>query len=427
MSAAQPLTRKFVVRNIAELFSGSAAAQALTAITFLLMARQLGASVYGTFTSSLVLTSITALVFNLGLDLWLLHTAGKHPGGAAGYLGSIFGLKIALSLVWFALLLLIQPLLSQETFPPAVLFWTAAIVWLDSLFLTILSGFKAALQNRYTLILEPVSDGLWLAGTLSLIYLGTKSLLPYLQVRFAVIFVSLLAAGVLMWRRNQPAYQTSTARLAIREAPPYALSELLAMTTMRMDLLIVALVLGSQAAGLYSPALSVVNALFFVPAAVANVMIPVLSRLYREHPGQARITALRQMFLQLAVGAGMFVVFFLAAPLLAQFLGESYAGLLPLLIVLSFVLLIKPLTYAGATMLVAGGYQRPRLYVQVFAAALSIGLDLLAVTYFGLTAVAVVYVVVEACTAVGYYSLALILNRRREKSSVQASTLETLE
>jgi O-antigen/teichoic acid export membrane protein len=413
MSESIPLTRKFVVRNIAELFSGSAIAQALTALTFLLMARQLGASVYGTFTSSLVLASITALVFNLGLDLWLMHSAGKNPAKAAEYMGSIFGLKLFFSVLWFVLLLLIQPFLDTETFPPAVLFWTAGIVWLDSLFLTILSGFKAALQNRYTLILEPASDVLWLAGTLVLIFFGMDALLPYLQLRFGVLLISLLAAGILIWRRNQPAFHQNTARLALRETPPYALSELLAMTTMRMDLLIVALVLGSAAAGLYSPALSVVNALFFVPAAIANVMIPVLSRLYREHPVQARKTALRQTLLQLAVGIGMFVVFLAASPLMVRFLGESYDGLAPLLVVLSFVLLLKPLTFAGAAMLVASGNQQPRLYIQVFAAALSIALDLLAVSYFGLTAVAVVYVVVEACTAAGYYALAWLLTRHQ--------------
>lgn len=389
------LSRQNVVRNILALFSGSAFAQGLTAITFILMARQLGSEVYGTFTSSLALTSITALLFNLGLDMWLLQAAGRTPGDANKLFGSTVSIKLAFSGFWILLLLIFRPFLNTTTFPQAIYWWTALVVWLDSLFLSSLNIFKATLQNKYTLILEPVSDFAWLLSTLFLIFANTKEVLPFLQWRAVVLFCSLAIALWLIWRRYRIGFDKKIAEAALRDSPPYAVSAILGTTAQRMDLLIIALFLGNAAAGLYSPALSLVNTLFFIPAAVANVMIPVLSRLYHVYPAQARKTGMRQYFLQLVIGIGLFLIVLIGAPWLVKFLGDTFTNSLELIYILSFILLIRPLSIASASILVASGNQKKRVLVQLIVAVLTIILDVIAVLYFDLVAVAYVYIVVE--------------------------------
>jgi O-antigen/teichoic acid export membrane protein len=402
MISAYPLTRRIVVKNIAALFSGSALAQGLTALVYLILARQLGAPEFGKFTSSLALASITSLLFNLGLDTWLLHVGGKQPAAIPRFTGSVVAIKGVLGLLWFVLLMLLSPLLNQNTFPFQVLLWTAVTVWLDSMLMTLLTAFKANLQNRYPLILEPATDLVWLLGTIGLILVGTSTIVPYLVLRAIVLACGLITSGLILGRVIGVNLSQDTARQALRESPPYASSELLAMTTMRLDLLIVALFLGSEAAGVYSPALAVVNTLFFVPAAIANVMIPVLSYLYQHHVDQARRTASRQIWLQLMVGILLFAGFYLFSPSLVRFLGASYQDSLILMRILSFVLLLKPITFAMAAILVASQNQRRRVYIQVIAAIASVLLDLIAVYWFNLPAVAIVYVLVELILISGY-------------------------
>jgi O-antigen/teichoic acid export membrane protein len=298
--------------------------------------------------------------------------------------------------------MLLWPLLNPDTFPFQVLFWTAVGVWLDGMLASTLTGFKANLQNRYPLILEPATDLFWLLGTIGLILVGTRAVVPFLILRTIILACGLLISGLILARVIGLSVSQELTRQALRESPPYASSELLAMATMRLDLLIVAFFLGSEAAGVYSPALAVVNTLFFVPAAIANVMIPVLSYLYKHHVGQARRTANRQILLQFVVGIILFAGFYVIAPFLVNFLGASYQDSLILMRILSFVLLLKPLTYAMAAILVGSHNQHRRVIVQVIAAVASIILDLIAVTSFGLPAVAVVYVIIELILLSGY-------------------------
>jgi O-antigen/teichoic acid export membrane protein len=70
--------------------------------------------------------------------------------------------------------------------------------------------------------------------------------------------------------------------------------------------------------------------------------------------------------------------------------------------ILSFVLLLKPITFAMAAILVASQNQRRRVYIQVIAAIASVLLDLIAVYWFNLPAVAIVYVLVELILISGY-------------------------
>lgn len=402
MAENYPLNRLFVVKNIAALFSGTALAQALTAIVYLVLARHLGASVYGVFAACLALATLTSLIFNLGLETWMLQAGGKDPQAIQAQAGSILLIKVVLGLGWLAGISLVQPWLNQETFPRETLLLTAVVVLLDNLFLTTLTTFKASLQNRYILYIEPTTDLIWLVRTLWLINLDTKELVPFLLIRVIVLAGGVAAALILVWRKIGLSADRTTIRKALAESPPYFVSELFAAVTMRIDLLLVAIFLGSQAAGIYSPALAVVNATFFIPAAIANVMIPVLSHLNQSNLQQAKKSAQRQILLQAAVGLALFCGFLVLSPLVVQFLGESYEGTGTLLFILSLILLIKPLTYSLATILVATGNQGKRVAVQVIAVAATIVLDLIAVTWLGLPAVALVYVLVEGILLVGY-------------------------
>jgi len=78
MSSILRLNRRNVVNNIAALLSGSAIAQGMTMLAIMLTARQLGAVKYGEYVSAYTLASATAIVFNLGLDIWLLREGGRR-------------------------------------------------------------------------------------------------------------------------------------------------------------------------------------------------------------------------------------------------------------------------------------------------------------------------------------------------------------
>lgn len=396
------LNRRNVVQNIAALFSGSMVAQGMTALALLLTARQIGAAAYGQYASCFILASLTSIVFSLGLDIWLLREGGRNPARLAEAVGSVLAIKLVLGLGWLAAMLALSPLLDSGTFPMSLLQLTVVSIWLDTLFSTPLTAFKASLRNQFTSLLEGGADTAWFAVTLALIAAGERQAANFIWARIAVQAIFLAIALALVGRvvRLQP--NLPTARRAVRETLPFAASEFLAWTSMRVDVLIVALLLGETEVGQYSPAVGIINAAFLIPAAVYLVVTPVLSNLFVTNVRQGWLTAKRSLLLLLAVGVAMSAALFLLAGPAAALLGQSFRGSRQVLQILSAILFVHSLSFGLAAILIAANLQTRRTVVQVVAVLVNVSLNLLVVRWVGIRGAAVVYVITEMVLFSGY-------------------------
>jgi O-antigen/teichoic acid export membrane protein len=398
--------RRNLIGNVAVLFSNSALSQGMTALALLLTARQLGSATFGQYAACFALTGILSVGFNLGLDIWLLREGGRAGAALAESVGSVFAIKLLFGAAWAGAVLLLAPWLNPDSFPPRLLVLSALAVWFDGLLATGLAAFKASLRNTYTLALESSTDGLWLAGTLVLAGIGAERAEPYIALRAAAMFAGLLASVALVRRAIGLRASLATARRFLRAAPPFASSEFLASAAARLDVTIVAFALGKGAVGLYSPAVSLVNALFLIPASIYLVMVPVLSKLFATDLPQARRTAWRFTLLIMAAGGGSFVLLLALANPLVSILGQSYRGTGSIVQILSAILFFKSISFAMAAVLIATGRQTQRVFVQAFAVALNAALNLLVVFWLGIHGVAGVYLLTEIVLAGGYFWLA---------------------
>jgi O-antigen/teichoic acid export membrane protein len=193
-----------------------------------------------------------------------------------------------------------------------------------------------------------------------------------------------------------------TARRAARETLPFAASEFLAWASMRVDVLIVALLLGETEVGQYSPAVGIINAAFLIPAAVYMVVTPVLSNLFVTNVRQGWLTARRSLLLLLAVGVVISLALFMLAGPAAALLGQSFSGSRQVLQILSSILFVHSITFGLAAIIVATGLQTQRTMVQVVAVIVNVSLNLLVLRWAGIRGAAVVYVITEMVLFSGY-------------------------
>jgi O-antigen/teichoic acid export membrane protein len=413
------VTRRNLFGNIAKLFSNSAISQGFTALALLLTARELGATLYGQLAACLALASVLSVGFNLGLDIWLLREGARSQYRISELIGSSLSIKLGLGLIWVLALSLIGLILQNPSFPPALLTLTAIMVWLDSILMTALSAFKASLRNEYTLIIESSSDFIWFIGTLILIYLGTRLPEAYVILRLVILLATCIIAYYLIHRLLGLHISREIIQISLKACPPYALSEFLALALMRLDVIIVAFALGNYSVGLYSPAVSIVNALFFIPLSVYMVMVPSLSHLFESDLLQAWKSSKRFTLLLSVVGGFSSILLFVSADWVVALLGESFAGSGMILRILSVILLLKSLSFAMAGILVAGGRQSQRVIIQAIAVVLGTLLNLAVVFRFGINGVAVVFVITELILFLGY--MGLVRRFRIETMEVQAA------
>ena len=402
MAVVAELNRRNIFNNIATLFSGSVVAQGMTALSILLTARQLGVEAYGQYAASMAITSVTAIVFALGLDVWLLREGGREAHRLPVTAGSVLAINSSIGLIWTVCVFWLAPLLNQETYPVLLVRLSMLLVLLDTLLGTTLTAFKAALRNRIPSILEASADIIWFIGTLLLIRMGESRPEIYLTIR-VVISATALLIGLLLFRwLVGMGIERANVGTALRSSAPFAASGLLAIITWRADVVIVGLTLGKIATGLYSPAVGLVNMAFLAPLAVYMVILPVLSNLFAHHPEQARRTAARTVALSLTLGAILAVAFAIGAPLAGILLGESYRGTEVILRILSLVLFFKCGSLAMSAILIATEQQVKRTYMLGIAAAANILLNLLVVYTLGIRGVAGVYVLTEVILLAGY-------------------------
>jgi len=406
------LSRQVILKNITALFSNSAISQGITALTLLLTARQLGAPVFGQYAATMALAGILSVGFSLGLDIWLLREGGRVPTQLAESIGSVTLIKFCAGLIWLGIIVLISYTLLRSIFPPLLMVLSAIAIWLDSILMTSLTAFKASLQNIYTLIIESISDLFWLMGTLFLIFRNVDHAETFVLMRIIILLISVLVS--IIWVNNLLGFQYSfdTLKRSIRSSPPYAVSEFLALSSMRIDVIIVTIALGTYYVGLYSPAVSIVNAFFLIPASIYMVMLPVISNQFTFDINRAWQTVSRFNIILLLVGIVSAIGLFFGSWFLTPILGESYEQTSEILRIISFILVFKSLSYGMAAILIAIGHQGQRTVVQAIAVLLNIVLNLLVIDTLGINGVAIVYLITELILILGYFGLVQYYKRR---------------
>jgi len=419
---ASHLTRREIVQNITVVFSGSAVAQGVTAVALLAIARRLGADHYGQYAACFTLASFASIIYHLGLDSWLLREGGQTPERLGKLAGSVIAIRAIGGGVWLAGMVALALILnaSSEVFhqrlPAGVLILSALVVWLDCLLAATLITFRAAFRNQVGSPIEAGVDTIWLIMTIFLIAAGEPRAEAYLAARAIVLLAGLALSARLLRNYVSLRPDRATAWQIVRESPPFASADFLAWSLARLDVLIVTFTLGERAVGVYSPAVSLVSALFLVPYAVYGVMVPVLSRLYPDNPRQFHLTTLRMLFLLLAIGVGLAGLTALGTPLVIAVLGKSFGETLVILRILSILLIFKCLGMGVAAVIIVMGKQAKRVGAQILAVLFNLILNLAVVYRFGIRGVAVVYVLTELLLLAGYSWVAW----RKEKGMVLA-------
>jgi O-antigen/teichoic acid export membrane protein len=407
------LPERFLIKNIITLLFGSTLGQGFLAVATLLTARALGREGFGHYTACFGIASLTSTAFMLGLDSWLLQQGRRTEQEVYQYMTNSLLLRLILGIPWLITVSLLAPSLNSSSYPSDLIWLAAGTVWIDGLLATCLSAFKATLRNHLTsTVITMISGGLFFI-TIFLIIQDVESeyyfALGRLLISLSIFFVTFFW----LYRRNHLDLRLNVLLSMLKATVPFALSELLMLIYLKVDIIIIASYLNETATGIYSPASSLITALFLVPSVIYMVTIPSLGNLVHkleEANSNTRIVVhqIKNILTKLMLGMGLLGLFltlgtWLSAELVVQLLlGPSYEQTGQILQIMSLLLLAKAGSFATAAVLVAGDRQHQRVRVQTVIAILNLGLNLFVVQWAGIKGVAWVYVLTELLLFVGY-------------------------
>jgi O-antigen/teichoic acid export membrane protein len=418
-SAADDATRGSAIKLGAELLG-----RLLALATTLLVARVLGVSDFGLFA---VLSGVAVLVAELS-DLGLQGIAVQSLVSRALPLSALVQAKARLTAGLLAVA-------AVTAFPEALL-WSAELVpaaWRPSweaalrhgplLFplvvysatsnWTELLGIALRVRGRRgheaaTIVtfraagLVLVAAALWSGtGLRGLVWALALSALPPLALAF--VFLRRTAATA----QGAPPPPTSVGR-TLRASSPLAVNGVLAILSLRIELLTLALLRGSREAGLFAAALKVIELMNVLPAAIAAGAMPALTREAASGTDPVRRrTASTVALLAAPAAAGLVLV----APGVVTLLGQGYdAAATPLRILAPALLALFMNTVLLHALIASGRARRVPLLTAVRVAAAT-GLALALIPRFGAAGAAAGFLLAEllllalstrACAGAGF-------------------------
>jgi O-antigen/teichoic acid export membrane protein len=406
-----------ILTGIVTLFSGTMGSRVLSATALVIMGRQLDPKAFGQYSSSMALVALTSASFVLGLDGWLLHKGGQRSDQLALRFSSALILKGSLGVLWFGGLWLFVAFLKPTAFPRSLVIAGAVTIWFEELARVAWSALKVNLRNKLVSGLMIGLRAIFLGIVLWLAFQDVRDPVAYLSGRMIAAIVVGVFSVIAVARYLRLHISISRVRQTLYDTLPYAFSLMLALLYARADLTIVAYVLGTGGSSVYGPAVTLMSALFLVPAAIFDVMVPILSKEFVQ--SQSWVSQLARWLLILAGTSGVIMggtLSVLSKTAITLIYGEAYIASAPILAVLAIVLAIRFLSAATASLLVAIGYQMFRVKVQAVSAILNVVLNVLFVRRLGVLGVAWIYVLSEAILCSGYLGVFLLWVRGRKPS-----------
>jgi O-antigen/teichoic acid export membrane protein len=381
--------------------SANAIAQLMKMLFMLIMARYFGLADYSNYVAAYSLASFTAIFFNLGLDTWLLREGSFQENWKLSA-QKVLSLKASIGLIWAGLLIGLAPSLRPDLFGFGLLALCVADVWFDSLLITMLAVLNIKRDIKAYSVSILLLRGLKLIVLLVMIAVGSRSVMLIAGLR-AAIAGGLAVAVFLMLRLDFRFASRQESLRMLRDSKDYTYSEFFSVIYMQADINLLTLLQGKVMAGVYSPALSVINALFIIPSSVYTFSIPTLARTYHETP-QRLPAAARQLLVGITLmGIVLFAgVGILGDDLVRLLLGSEYETTGQLITMLSPVLLLKCLEFGLASVIVALNKQKDRIFPQMIAAVMNVGLNLWLIPLYGVFGAARVYVISEVVLFLGY-------------------------
>ena len=384
---------------IAAAVGGTVLARLLSTITQIVLARRLGADNFGLYTALFALLSPVIIAASLGLDMWLVRQSSDtqllHKS-----IGRVFSLRLLLG---SGLMVGVIPFVVSHN--PRFNVWivlaaAVGLVW-DLLLTTIDSALRARIRPLVATVLQFVVA----AGLLGLIWFGWSDAAPFFVAvgyRFLATGAGLLAGWWLLRDSLRLMWQPRQWLKTVQQARVFFASEILANITLKADVTLLALLVGSIATGLYSPVLTLVNTTFLVPNITAQILLPMITR----QPVGSRWYRLviRVAFAGSCVyGLFWFGMFGWGAGWIIELLyGAQYRVAAPLLQIMCLIPLMKSFNFCSTTLMIAHNRQLQRTKLQLWGAIVSIVGNLVALPWVGLIGAAWVNTLAELVLLVAY-------------------------
>jgi O-antigen/teichoic acid export membrane protein len=393
--------RKFVAAYTT-LVTGDLVAKLLSFLAMALLARRLGAGLFGEIAFAGALASYFILIVGQGLDIYGVREAARSPSEATRLAGSILGLRLVSSLVAAVLWIVAVTVLDR---PPGLgLFFALYGLNLVSAAFSLGWFFQARQETRPVAVSAIVSQLFFATGIA--LWVRTESqlaLVPVLQFGGDVLAYLHLLYRFRAYGPMRPTFGASVWTPILRASIPMGLSGALGLVMLNFDTVLLGFMRSRAEVGEYGAAYKVVLFFYALLFLFSSNLLQLFSRSQNSNAVLARLAGqfLRYtLLLAIPLAAGGTVA---ARPLMTMVFGREFAaGAAPLQVLIWTIPMLTARMILRNAML-ARDMQKLILRRAAIGASLNAGLNLVLIPRFGYVGAAATTLLAEAVLLVIFY------------------------
>lgn len=376
---------------------------------FVVIARKLGASAFGSFTFGLAFGSLVTVLAGFGQDAIITREVARDRRRVDEYFANTIALKLVLSVPAIALAVLALELVDMSSTTRAVALLLSVAVLVELLTTTCFAVFQAFEQLAYLPVVI-IGQRLFTAGVGIAAMAAGAGIEAVAAIYLAgSVLALILATALLFGRVVRPRLELDTSRWwpLMRVAIPVGIALVFQLTLFRVDAAILQLFRSEREVGLYGAAYRLFEAPLFISWAVGAAVYPVLSRLHE--PADLRVVAERS--LKLSIGATLFFALgaaILAAPVVKLLYGPDFHPSARVLAWLAPTIVLYSFNHVAGVLVLARNQQRWLAVVYGVMAVENVVANFATIPTYGMMAAAVNTTVTEVLL---FLSMAVLAQR----------------
>ena len=406
MSKDKEITVRRIAKNAGVLLISHVISCLLGFFYVMYTARYLNKEGFGVLCFALAFAQIFGVLIDLGLGPLIVREIARDKSLASKYLANIGAMKLILAVITFVLIASVINLLGYPKQTVWVVYLIALSVIFTALTRMFYSIFQAFEKMEYRSLGQILNGVLMLIGIIYAIRSGF-SVIGFAFVYSAAAFIVLgYSLVILRWKFAGPIFASGANLLeidrsfwkeSIKEAWPMAAAAVGLIVYSKIDTVMLSLLKGDAAVGLYSAAYRVSEVSLVIPAMFVTSVFPVLSR-YHKDSRSLFISAYQKsvkFLLYIALPMALTVTF-LAEPIINLIFKQEFLGST---IVLQILIWSAAFSYVGmvvGTVLITADKQMLRLKLFVIVLVLDVVLNLIMIPKYSYVGASIATVVTRA-------------------------------
>lgn len=394
-----------IAKNTAALFIAQFIGSILGLILSIFIARSLGDVIFGKYSFALAFTAIFTIFSELGYNTLLVREVARDKSKASKYLNNILCMRVLLSIIIFALIVITINLMKYPADTKNVVYLFGIYTLITSFTAVFKVTFRAFEKMEYEAGITTITNVIRVSLGLLVLFLGYGLVELALIFLITGIFEFLLSVLVCERKFVKPQIEVNLtfwiemAKLAI----PLSTMTIFVFIYVKIDTLMLSVMKGDAVVGWYAAASGLVLALKPFSQLFRQALLPLASNFYVSSKSSLNLTYEKSFKYLLIIGLPMAIgITLLADKIIFLCYGQDFKNSIIVLQILAWDVFLVYIYGSLSTTLVSIDKQNQIAIATGLSAIINVALNLILIPPFSYVGAAVATVVTETALF-GFY------------------------